>query len=122
MINLKKKSHTNDKKKKKEKSKISSIIQPAKLLNDQGHDDEDIELEDKSIALLDNRKPIKAFSFGRSKVKTFSSLCDLPNENDSMKSNNNNRKGKHSKKQKTKEISTLESDKMIVDLMESLPK
>lgn len=76
--------------------------------------DEDVELEDKSIALLSaQRKPVKSFTFGRHKVKTFSGDCEKSYAKQLTKK---------SKTPKKPAPSALEGDKMVVDLIDSLPQ
>lgn len=101
----------NQKSKDHKKSQSSTILQPSKLLSVAGND-EDIELENKSILLTAQRKQFTNFRFGNRKVKTFSG-------NDYAKLLA--AKAENSKESET-QPSTLENDKMIDDLMESLPQ
>lgn len=99
-------------------STTSSIVQASKFAANQLHD-EDIVLEDKSILLTAQRKPITSFSFGHRKVKTFSSATTTVDDKTSY-AKALTKKSKQPKKPTTS--STLESEKMIEDLIESLPQ
>lgn len=96
------------------KPSTSSIVQASKY---QVHD-EDIVLEDKSILLTAQRKPITSFSFGHRKAKTFSGATSNTNE----KSYAMALTKKSKQPNKTSTASTPECEKMIEDLMESLPQ
>lgn len=91
--------------------KRNTIIHPSKLMSTQVHD-EDIELEDKSIALLNTqRHPMRSFTFGHNKVKTFD-----------IQKNYAKQLTKKTQKPQRKCTSVLENDQMMVDLIDSLPK
>lgn len=95
----------------------SSILHASKFAANQVHD-EDIVLEDKSILLMAQRKPITTFSFGHRKVKTFSSATDIGHGKSYAKALTH-------KSQQPNIIpasSTLECEKMIEDLIDSLPQ
>lgn len=75
--------------------------------------EEDIELENKSILLTAQRRPVTSFSFGHKKTKAFAS----PDQHSYAK-----QLTKKSKNQKKSPQSALEDVKMVDDLMESLPQ
>lgn len=101
-----------------DKKPSTSIVQPSKFAADQVHD-EDIVLEDKSIVLMAQRKPITSFSFGHRKAKTFSSAT-VATADDKSYAKALTKKSKQPKK--TAAPSTFECEKMIEDLIESLPE
>lgn len=120
MINSIKHRHThsnNNNKNIDKDSATSSIVHASKFDVNQLHD-EDIVLEDKSILLTAQRKPITSFSFGHRKAKTFSSTTTTVDDKTYAKALT--KKSKQPKKPTTS--STLESEKMIEDLIESLPQ
>lgn len=104
----KKKSYANDKK----PHSSTTLIQPSKLLAEGGND-EDIELENKSILLTVERKQFKNFRFGNRKTKTF-----YNNSTDYAKL----LASKSENSKELKKSSTLECDQAFDDLMESLPQ
>lgn len=112
-------SHTNnnDKNVDMKPTSSSSIVQASKFAANQVHD-EDIELEDKSIVLTAQRKPITSFSFGHRKAKTFNSASAIADDKSYAKALT--KKTKQPKK--TTAPTTLECEKMIEDLIESLPQ
>lgn len=99
------------------KPTTSSIVQASKFAANQVQD-EDIVLEDKSILLMAQRKPITSFSFGHRKAKTFSSATDTADGRSYAKALT--QKSKQPKRSSAS--STLECEKMIEDLIDSLPQ
>lgn len=98
----------------RQRSEPASMIEASEFISNQVHDEDDV-LEDKSILLLANqRKPIASFSFGHKKSKTFNSLSS----HDKSYAKQLTKKSRNSKKH---ERSALEGEKMVVDLLESLP-
>lgn len=96
----------------------STIVQPSKLMSTSVHD-EDIELENKSILLIAQRKPVTSFSFGHKKTKAFSSSGGGSNDQQSY-AKQLTKKSKNQKK--PSQPSALDDAKMVDDLMESLPQ
>lgn len=94
--------------------KKSTIVQASKLAVNQVHD-EDIVLEDKSIVLMAQRKPMTTFSFGHRKAKTFGATDD---DKSYAKVLTKNAKGP----KKAASSSTLECERMVEDLIDSLPQ
>lgn len=94
-------------------SKLSSVLQPPKLVSVTTHD-EDIELEDKSILLTAQRKHFTNFSFGHKKSKAFRSNAPAHNYAKQLtaKSEVTNNKPK----------SGLDNANLVDELMESLPQ
>lgn len=103
-----KKSCSNDKK----LHSATTLIQPSKLLAEGGND-EDIELENKSILFTAQRRQFKNFRFGGRKTKTF-----YNNSTDYAKL----LASKSENSKESQKSSTLESDQAFDDLMESLPQ
>lgn len=89
----------------------SSVVQTAKLVAE-NYLDEDVELENKSILLTAQRKPITNFSFGHAKCKVFRN-----NDKSYAKALVGQLKDSKNKHQ----TSALDDNKMIDDLMNSLP-
>lgn len=111
-----KKKSTNDGKKnnwKPAKPKPSSVLQPSKLVSVTTQD-EDIELENKSILLTAQRKPFTNFTFGHIKSKSFQSNG----------SHNQSYAQKLTAKSQitVKPQSALDDVNMVDELMESLPQ
>lgn len=116
MINSIKQSNSRSENNNKKPS-TSSIVQASKFAANQVHD-EDIVLEDKSILLTAQRKPITSFSFGHGKAKTFSGAkLSTHHKSYAMALTK-----KSKQPNKTSTSSTLECEKMVEDLMESLPQ
>lgn len=101
----------------------SSIVQASKFVTNQVHD-EDIVLEDKSILLTAQRKPITSFSFGHRKMKTFNNVAATNNSagDDKSYAKALTKKSKQPKKSPSASTSTLECEKMMEDLIDSLPQ
>lgn len=91
----------------------STIIQPSKLLS-VASNDEDVELEDKSILLTARNSKRQNFRFCNQKAKTFSSNSTI----DYAKS----LASKSDQTESTERPQPLETNQIVDDLMDSLPQ
>lgn len=107
-----KKTHQKSSTETKNKIQSSTIVQPSKLMSVAGND-EDIELENKSIVLTAQRKQFTNLRFGHRKTKTFNNHGTDYAKLLAAKQKSN---------EATEHSSALDNKKMVDDLMDSLPQ